>query len=124
MYQILNGIEDSSLIRQIIISELLRYFRLNLSDQLLNKWDNYLSKYNITLKQLLVKILNTMEFTTNKGKFIIMVSEVDKIDGVKISLLARLLNYGNTEIRGTKIISNGFNYLNKNLRQILLSYIR
>lgn len=124
MYKILNGVEDSPLVRRLIISELLRYFRLNLNDPLLKKWDKYLSKYNITLNQLLVKILNTMTFTTNKGKFIIMVNGVDKIDGVEIDSLARLLNDGNTEIRGTKIISKGFSYLDKNIRQILLSYLR
>ena len=111
----------SELINNIIKRELRDYFRLNLNVEIIFKWDRYLRSNGIrlTLNNIISYIINTLEFSISNGNYVVKINNKLNINEYNPDSLARLINYGNSEIKGTGIFSDAFKYLDRNINDII-----
>lgn len=96
------GIENK-LIESNIYSSSRKYILLhNLNENELNLSNYIFQKYGMDLKQTCLYILNNLTISSDGQNFKIVISDR------KPDLLARLITFGNKEIRGTKLLINSF----------------
>ena len=111
----------SVIINDLIKKELIEYFRLNLNVEMISKWNRYLKYFgiNYSLKWILSKIVETLEFTISNDSYIVKINNNIRINGYNLNRLSKLIEYGNNEIKGTKLIGDSFEYLKENINNII-----
>ena len=99
--------------RRKIKQELLDYFRLNLSVEKITLWNNYLKKIglNLTLWKVLSYIVDNIRIVKQGNSYLIEVDKNIQLEGYSLDTLARLIDQGNIEIKGTNLFTDGFEYL-------------
>lgn len=118
-------IPKNGLTNKIIKLEMLRYFRLNLNEEVRNHWDSYFKSTidpKVNCDTILRETINSMRFTTVEGKYVVLIDGKHMVNGTDYTLdsLLKLFNYGNLSIKGSHLISNAFDYLKHNIAKILL----
>ena len=93
--------------------KLLEYFRLNLNVDKVKLWDNYLSTIGVNhkLNYVLRYIVDNLILTLNGSTYIIKINKNLQLDNYNLDELARLIDKGNMEIKGTNLFTDGFEYL-------------
>ena len=93
--------------------KLLEYFRLNLSVDKVKLWDNYLSTIGVIhkLNYVLKYIVDNLILTKNGDTYVIKINKNLQLDNFSLDELARLIDKGNMEIKGTNLFTDGFEYL-------------
>ena len=99
--------------RTKIKRELLEYFRLNLSVEKTFLWNDYLKKIGInkSLWKILSYIVDNIKIVKQGNSYLISVDKNIQLDGYSLDTLARLIDQGNLEIKGTNLFTDGFEYL-------------
>ena len=118
----IDGINElSPKLNKAIRRELLAYFRLNLSVSNQHKWNDYFKDngIKITINKLFIVITNTLKFTISEDNYVISINNLIDVSGYNLEYLTRLLNYGNLDIKGTYLITDGFDYLQRNINKII-----
>lgn len=116
----------SYVLEGMIRRELSRYFRLNLNVNMSKRWRTYLKDhFNITSSLIYIydSIAKNLEFSLAGGMYSMHISNRNTIGNLGISSLAKLLNNGNLEIKGDRLVSDGLEYIKDNINNILFKYL-
>ena len=77
-------------------------------------------KYNTA--QVLKYALSNLEIRQVNGVYLVDVSNVLTLNGYTLRQLVSLIDYGNTEVKGTQVYTNAEHYVNNNKAHILNDY--
>lgn len=99
--------------RNKIKRELLEYFRLNLNVEKTDIWNSYLKKIGIdrSIWYILSYIVDNLKITKSGNHYLVEINKNLQLDGHNLDQLARLIDYGNLDIKGTNLFTDGFEYL-------------
>ena len=99
--------------RRQIKRELLDYFRLNLSVEKIKLWDKYLNKIGIEIPlwNVLLNIVDNLKIVKQGNSYLVEVNKNIQLGKYNLDELARLIDQGNLEIKGTNLFTDGFEYL-------------
>jgi hypothetical protein len=93
-YLSINNLRTDTLLNAYFV---VQHFPLKASDLLLDKYLQ--EQYNMSLKNLCIKLLLSLSFLTDNDKNLVLLFKNPKDD-----FLARLITYGNGAIPGSKIL--------------------
>ena len=96
-------------IKKLLISEVLNK---HYSEQ----YDDFLIKnYKIKLIDLCKKVADSLLVSSNKKNYIIYLNNNIYINNNKLETIVNLVDYGSTDIRGCRLFSNIFKFVDKNI---------
>ena len=112
----------------LIRAELMNYFKLNLVGYRATFITNYLkSSLNIdwSCMKFLNYMVNHLKTTSVNNEWIIYIDNYSVLPDTSYTLqsIARLIDMGNMELKGTHIITDAFNYVEKNMTKKLVKII-
>lgn len=86
--------------------------------------NDYLKKnYNLTLNDIYKLILKNLYISEQKDKNIIFIEDNIKIKDYRLKEILSLIEYGNREVKGIRLLSRVFDYLKRNLYYIHMYYV-
>ena len=114
----------------LIIRELIKS---SINDKKLSKWDKYIEEHfnhiyskKVTSKDIIFTGIKDLMCDDTDSKLIIKISTnhfMQGLDRVRVETLCRLINYGNTEIKGYPIFTNAFNDIADNISVYVRKYL-
>lgn len=122
---VLYDIDDKNFSLSYIPRMLLSFACSELNERA-NVFEDYLrNELNIDepLTIILKKIFSNMNLSVNGKYFTLKISNTAVFDGYNVSTLARLIEYGNTEVAGLKIISKAANQVQKRIGNLYTAQI-
>lgn len=90
------------------------------------RMDEYLKEtLKISLRDVINQVATSFEVNYEDNKTVLKLNNsiLEKKSQEKLSALVRLINDGNTEVKGTKILDNLKKYIHDNVQVIYSSYI-
>lgn len=128
--------KDSSLDRKFgnwLILIIQKLIQSSINDKKLLKWDKYISEnFNhlyskkVTSKDIILAGIKDLVCDDTDSKLIIKISTnhfIQGLDRVRIETLCRLINYGNTEIKGYPIFTDTFDDIADNISVYVRKYL-
>lgn len=87
--------------------------------------DEYLKELGINQSTVsLIKLaLNNLKVREVNGEYIIKFDTIQKINGYTLEQLMRLIDSGNTEVKGTNVFENIIKYINSHRGTIIEDYM-
>lgn len=127
--QVSDKFDAESFIYDTVLSEMKNYIVLNLVDDRYRMFENYLSdtmKIKQNLKNIMFTIIDNVTVEkSDKSSWRISTNTSLLLKDTRYSLsqIERLIEYGNTEISGIRLISKMFAYIKSNLKTLEAMYI-
>lgn len=127
--QVSDKFDAESFIYDTVLSEMKNYIVLNLVDDRYRMFENYLSdtmKIKQNLKNIMFTIIDNMiveKSDKSSWRISTNTSLLLKDNRYSLSQIERLIEYGNTEISGIRLISKMFAYIKSNLKTLEAMYI-
>lgn len=115
----------SGKIEDVIRSRLFYYVKLNLSEDRLQLWKEYLEetyKLDYSILYLFKLAIDNLIFEIQGKEYIGRIDSNVLIPDTKINLsfIINMIDKGNLEMYGTKLITNAFQYIEKNGKSFIL----
>lgn len=127
--KILKNLDGESFIFSTILPKMKEYIVLNLNDERVNNFENYLKeklKISYSLKEIMFDVIDTM-IVDKRNDFTYSISTNDSLllkdTSYTMSQLVRLIEYGDLNIRGLKLLSTIFRQIKSNIRALEFMYI-
>lgn len=127
--KILKNLDGESFTFSTILPKMKEYIVLNLNDERVNNFENYLKeklKISYSLKEIMFDVIDTM-IVDKRDDFTYSISTNDSLllkdTSYTMSQLVRLIEYGDLNIRGLKLLSTIFRQIKSNIRALEFMYI-
>lgn len=126
---ILKNLDGELFIFSTILPKMKEYIVLNLNDERVNNFENYLKeklKISYSLKEIMFDVIDTM-IVDKRNDFTYSISTNDSLllkdTSYTMSQLVRLIEYGDLNIKGLKLLSTVFRQIKSNIRALEFMYM-
>lgn len=107
----------------LIIKVITKIYNVSVYKGICKNMDNYLKEnYKLTIKEIIGHLRECIKVSKENNKYLIQIDPNKIIKGYRVELLLRLIDYGNSSVKGINLIKRAEEYIKPKLGVFYMFY--